>query len=101
MGMNSGIHDAFNLAGKLITIFRREADDDVLDRYERQRRHVAIQHSQADTIRNKRVLAEKDPAVRKQNHEQLRRTSEDPKLARAFLLRSSLIDSIREADQIP
>ena len=26
--------------------------------------------------------------------------SEDPKLARAFLLRSSLIDSIREADQI-
>jgi 3-(3-hydroxy-phenyl)propionate hydroxylase len=47
------------------------------------------------------VLAEKDPAVRKQNHDQLRRTSEDPKLARAFLLRSSLLDSIREADQIP
>ena len=100
MGMNSGVHDAFNLADKLIAIFRGEADDDVLDRYERQRRHVAIQHSQADTIRNKRVLAEKDPAVRKKNHEQLRRTSEDPKLARAFLLRSSLIDSIREADQI-
>ena len=101
MGMNSGVHDAFNLADKLIAIFRGEADDDVLDRYERQRRHVAIQHSQADTIRNKRVLAEKDPAVRRQNHEQLRRTSEDPKLARAFLLRSSLLDSIREADQIP
>ena len=101
MGMNSGVHDAFNLAGKLIAIFRGEADDDVLYRYERQRRHVAIQHSQADTIRNKRVLAEKDPAVRRQNHEQLRRTAEDPKLARAFLLRSSLLDSIREADQIP
>ena len=75
--------------------------DDLLGRYERQRRHVAISHSQADTIRNKRLLAEKDPAVRQKNHEQLRRTSEDPKLARAFLLRSSLIDSIREADRIP
>ncbi len=100
MGMNSGVHDAFNLADKLIAIFRGEANDDVLDRYERQRRYVAIKHSQADTIRNKRLLAEKDPTVRQKNHDELRRTSEDPKLARAFLLRSSLIDSIREADQI-
>ena len=101
MGMNSGVHDAFNLADKLIAIFRGEADDDVLDRYERQRRHVAIQHTQAQTIRNKRLLAEKDPAVRQHNHDQLRRTAEDPKLAREFLLRSSLIESLREADQIP
>ena len=42
----------------------------------------------------------KDPAIRKKNHDQLRRTSEDPKLARAFLLRSSLFDSLREAEQI-
>jgi 3-(3-hydroxy-phenyl)propionate hydroxylase len=100
MGMNSGVHDAFNLADKLIAIFRSEASDDVLDRYARQRRYVAIKHSQADTIRNKRLLAEKDPAVRKKNHDELRRTADDPKLARAFLLRSSLLDSIREADQI-
>jgi 3-(3-hydroxy-phenyl)propionate hydroxylase len=72
----------------------------VLDRYERQRRHVALKHTQAETIRNKRVLAEQDPAVRQQNHEALRRTAEDPKLARAFLLRSSLIESLREAEQI-
>jgi 3-(3-hydroxy-phenyl)propionate hydroxylase len=100
MGMNSGIHDAFNLADKLVGILRGATGDDVLDRYERQRRHVALQHTQAETIRNKRVLAEKDPAVRKANHERLRRTSEDPKLAREFLLRTSLIESIREADQI-
>ena len=68
--------------------------------YERQRRHVALQHTQAETIRNKRVLAEKNPAVRRKHHEQLRRTAEDPKLARAFLLRTSLIESLREADQI-
>jgi 3-(3-hydroxy-phenyl)propionate hydroxylase len=100
MGMNSGIHDAFNLKDKLIKVLRKEASEDVLDRYERQRRHVAQQHTQAQTIRNKRLLAEKDPVVRRKNHEELRRTAEDPKLARAFLLRSSLIESLREAERI-
>ena len=100
MGMNSGIHDAFNLADKLIRILRGEAGEEILDRYERQRRHVALQHTQAQTIRNKRLLAEKDPAVRAKNHDELRRTAEDPALARAFLLRSSLIESLREAEQI-
>jgi len=100
MGMNSGVHDAFNLAGKLVKILRKEVGEQVLDRYERQRRHVALQHTQAQTIRNKRLLAEKDPAVRQKNHDELRRTAEDPKLARAFLLRTSLIESLREAEQI-
>jgi 3-(3-hydroxy-phenyl)propionate hydroxylase len=100
MGMNSGVHDAFNLADKLVAILRGETDDSVLDRYERQRRHVAVQHTQAQTIRNKKLLAEKDPAVRKKNQDELRRTAEDPKLARAFLLRSSLIESLREAETI-
>ena len=100
MGMNSGIHDALNLAEKLVGILRGKADADILDRYERQRRHVALQHTQAQTMRNKRLLTEKDPAVRRKNHDELRRTAEDPKLARAFLLRSSLIESLREAEQI-
>ena len=100
MGMNSGIHDAFNLAEKLVSILRGEANADILGRYERQRRHVALQHTQAQTMRNKRLLTEKDPAVRRKNHDELRRTAEDPKLARAFLLRSSLIESLREAEQI-
>jgi 3-(3-hydroxy-phenyl)propionate hydroxylase len=100
MGMNSGIHDAINLADKLIAICRGEADDSVLDRYERQRRHVAVAHTQAQTIRNKRLLAEQDPAVRKRNHDELRRTAENPDLARKFLLRTALFESLREADAI-
>jgi 3-(3-hydroxy-phenyl)propionate hydroxylase len=100
MGMNSGIHDAINLADKLIAMARKEADDGVLDRYERQRRHVAIMHTQAQTIRNKRLLTEQDPAVRQRNHDELRRTAEDPNLARKFLLRTALFESLREADAI-
>jgi 3-(3-hydroxy-phenyl)propionate hydroxylase len=100
MGMNSGVHDAFNLADKLINILRGKQGEEILDRYERQRRHVAIQHTQALTMRNKRLLAERDPAVRKRNQDELRRTAEDPARARAFLLRASLIESLREAEQI-
>jgi 3-(3-hydroxy-phenyl)propionate hydroxylase len=100
MGMNSGIHDAVNLADKLIAIARKQADDSVLDRYERQRRHVAVAHTQAQTIRNKRLLSEQDPAVRRRNHDELRRTAENPELARKFLLRSALFDSLREAEAI-
>jgi 3-(3-hydroxy-phenyl)propionate hydroxylase len=100
MGMNSGVHDAFNLADKLINILRGKQGEEILDRYERQRRHVAIQHTQAQTMRNKRLLAERDPAVRKRNQDELRRTAENPARARAFLLRASLIESLREAEQI-
>lgn len=100
MGMNSGIHDAMNLGEKLSGILMGDDTLDVLGRYERQRRHIALATVQAQTIRNKRVLAEKDPAIRRANHDRLRRTAEDPDLARAFILRTSLIESVREAAAI-
>jgi 3-(3-hydroxy-phenyl)propionate hydroxylase len=101
MGLNSGVHDAFNLADKLARILHGKAQESELDRYERQRRHIAVKHTQAQTIRNKRLLEERDPAVRRRNHDELRRSAEDPVLARKFLLRTSLIESLREAEQIP
>jgi 3-(3-hydroxy-phenyl)propionate hydroxylase len=100
MGLNSGVHDAFNLADKLVRILHGEASDTELDRYGRQRRHVAVQHTQAQTIRNKRLLEERDPAVRRRNHDELRRQAGDPALARRFLLRTALFDSLREAERI-
>jgi 3-(3-hydroxy-phenyl)propionate hydroxylase len=100
MGLNSGVHDAFNLADKLARVLHDEADDAELDRYERQRRHVAVKHTQAQTIRNKRLLEERDPAVRRRNHDELRRQADDPALARKFLLRTALLESLREAEQI-
>ena len=100
MGLNSGVHDAMNLGAKLIAIFRGEGDEALLDRYERQRRTIAIEHVQAQTMRNKKVMAETDPAVRRKTLDDLRRTAEDPKLARAFLTRASMIDSLRQAASI-
>ena len=99
MGMNSGVHDAFNLADKLARILRAKPR-----RPARPLRASAparcVKHTQAQTIRNKRLLAEKDPAVRKRNHDELRRTGR-PEARAAVLLRTSLIESLREAERIP
>ncbi len=59
-----------------------------------------LAHTQAQTTRNRRLLSERDPAVRKRNHDELRRTAEDPQLGRRFLLRTALIESLREAEAI-
>ena len=49
---------------------------------------------------NKKRLEEKDPAVRAANFDQLSRTAADPAQHRQFLLRTSLIDSVRKAASI-
>ena len=64
MGMNGGIHDGINLADKLAKVIHGEAGDELLDLYSRQRRHAAVKYVQAQTIANKRLMEERDPAVR-------------------------------------
>ena len=100
MGMNGGIHDAVNLAGKLADVWFGRADDGVLDRYTRQRRKAQIDYVQAQTIQNKKNLEEKDPALRRGHLDQLRRMSEDVALHKKFLYRSSLIDSLNSANAV-
>jgi 3-(3-hydroxy-phenyl)propionate hydroxylase len=97
MGMNGGIHDGINLADKLARVIHGEADDDLLDLYSRQRRHAAVKYVQAQTIANKRLMEERDPAVRKTNFDELRRTADNPETARAYMRRAALLDSLRDA----
>lgn len=97
MGMNGGIHDAINLAGKLPRVMRGEAADSLLDLYSRQRRHVAIEYVQAQTIANKKLLEERDAAIREQKLDELRRIAEDTQAARAYMRRASLLESLRTA----
>jgi 3-(3-hydroxy-phenyl)propionate hydroxylase len=94
MGMNGGIHDAVTLAGRLAEVWRGGADDG-LDRYGRERRRVAVEAVQAQTLRNRRMMAERSPEARRSYHDELRRTAENPEAHRAFLLRSSMIQSLR------
>ena len=99
MGMNGGIQDAFNLADKLQKIWAGD-DDRSLDRYDRQRRTVAVEAVQAQTHRNRQLIGERDPAVRKKALDEMRRVAGDKIAARDYVLKSSMIASMRRAAEI-
>ncbi len=100
MGMNGGIQDAFNLAEKLVEVWQGGEADQLLGRYERQRKKVAKDFVQQNAIRNREQLRESDPELRRKRHDEMRRVAEDPKLCKEFLLRSSMIAALREAAEI-
>ncbi|HUK60205.1 MAG TPA: FAD-dependent monooxygenase [Stellaceae bacterium] len=99
-GLNGALHGAFNLAPKLAAVWRGEAEESLLDLYVRQRRAANVEFVQAQSISNKRLLEERDPAVRARHFDELRRTAADPVLARDYLLRSSMIWSVRRAASV-
>jgi 3-(3-hydroxy-phenyl)propionate hydroxylase len=99
MGMNGGIQDAFNLADKFTAVYAG-ADDRLLDRYDRQRRTMAIEAVQQQTHRNQQFISERDPETRKKSLDAMRKTASDKTLAREYMLRSSMIASMRKAADI-
>lgn len=100
MGMNSGVHDAVNFADKMGQIWRGEADEDVLDRYTRQRRHVALEDVRQQTIRNTKFIAEKDPGERRKSHDELRAIAADAQKSFGFMMGSSMIGGLRAANAL-
>jgi 2-polyprenyl-6-methoxyphenol hydroxylase-like FAD-dependent oxidoreductase len=100
MGMNGGIHDAVNLAERLGRVWRGETSDGELDRYERQRRLVTLEYVQKHTIQNKKNLETADPAEQANFRDELRRTAADPALTRDYLMRISMIASLRRAAEL-
>ena len=100
MGMNGGVHDAFNLCAKLLAVLQEGQAQDTLDRYERQRRTIAIEYINASTARNKREIEERDPVLRRQTQDELRRVAADPVSAKAYLRKTSMLDALARADAI-
>jgi len=97
MGLNGGIHDAVNLVDKLARVWKGEAGPELLELYTRQRRKAATDYTQAQTIENKRLLDERDPALRRKRLDELRRVGRDPKRSRAYMRRAALIESLESA----
>jgi len=100
MGLNFGLHDAHSLAQRLAKIWRGEASTDLMDQYDRQRRAVAEQYLQGQTIANKQTLEERDPANRAARQAEMRAQAADPERARKFLLRTSMIEGLAAAAAI-
>jgi 3-(3-hydroxy-phenyl)propionate hydroxylase len=99
-GLNGGLHDAMLLAEFLGKVCRREAGESLLDLYVRKRRTANIEFVQTQSISNKNMLEEADPKRRQATFDELRRTAADREAARDFLIRSSMIWSVRRATEI-
>lgn len=100
MGMNGGIHDAINLIDKLVPVWRGEAAADTLGRYERQRRQVCIDTVQEQSMRNRKMMAENDPAAREAYHDELRAIAADPVRHKDYLMRSSMLQSLKDLENV-
>jgi 3-(3-hydroxy-phenyl)propionate hydroxylase len=87
LGLNSGIHEAWDLAKAIA-----KRDESLLDSYEARRRPLNIKYVQEQTIANKRRLEEREPAQRAKRFAELRETAEDPKRHKVFLMRAALLE---------
>ena len=96
LGLNSGIHDATHLAELIADVQDGKRQPGILESYDAIRRPTNVEYVQQQTIANKKRLEERDPAAREENFAALRATAADPAAHRAFLLRTSLIESVRK-----
>ncbi len=92
-GMNSGIHDIWNLTEKLRSILVEGANPETaLSLYDRQRRAVANDFVQTQTIENKaRLETSAGMAAKEREMEEI---AADPARRRAYLMRQSMYDSL-------
>ncbi len=100
MGLNGGLHDAFELAASLTDILRRKAPLERLDLYDRRRRPIARDQIIAQADRNRARMREKDPARRLAMLGDLQRIAADRASLRDYLLKSSMIESLRLAARV-
>jgi 3-(3-hydroxy-phenyl)propionate hydroxylase len=96
MGMNGGIHDAINLTSRLAEVWHGRKSVEELDRYDRQRRQVTLEHIEKQSIQNKRNL-ESDGS---EFGQRLAYIAADPDRTHEFLLQVSMIASLRRAEEL-
>ncbi|MFN3592380.1 MAG: FAD-dependent oxidoreductase, partial [Thermaurantiacus sp.] len=100
LGMNSGIHDAMNLAEKLAAVLLDGADADaLLPRFGRQRRAVTHSFIQEQTRKNKAMI-EADEAARRPVFAEMADVLKDRDRRRAWMHRQAMFASLEEAAAI-
>jgi len=103
LGLNSGIHDAVDLSRRLVRVLEREREGEgrgnlaaELETYARVRREVALAYVRQISERNTKIMNEKDSEHRLKLQRDLAAEAADPVRAKQWLLRSTLLSSIRE-----
>ncbi|MFL6797718.1 MAG: FAD-dependent oxidoreductase [Xanthobacteraceae bacterium] len=96
MGMNGGVHDAINLTSRLAAVWQGAVPENDLERYDRQRRLVTLEYIEKQTIQNKRNLESDGTEFGRT----LREIASDPHRTYEYLLRVSMIASLRRAAEL-
>jgi 2-polyprenyl-6-methoxyphenol hydroxylase-like FAD-dependent oxidoreductase len=97
MGLNGGLHDAFELVAALRDVRAGAPLAGCLDRYERRRRPVALEQIIAQADANRARMREKDPAKRREILGNLQAIAADRQRQEDHLLRTSMIAGLRQA----
>ena len=94
-GMNSGIHDVWNLTDKLLPVLTDGGDHIApLSKYQRQRQGVMHAFVQAQTIRNKKALEAKDADGQKKYQAELAAILGDDERRRDYLMGQAMFKSL-------
>jgi 3-(3-hydroxy-phenyl)propionate hydroxylase len=100
MGLNGGLHDAFELLAALRDIRAGAPSPQRLDLYERRRRPVALEQIIAQADANRARMRERDPAKRREILADLQAIAADRERHEAHLLRTSMIAGLRQAASV-
>ena len=99
-GMNSGIHDAWNVQQKIVHCLKHGHDEKLFDVFDRQRRTVTHNFIQAQTKHNKELLEHGAAEGHARRFARMRATQADAGQRREFLLRQSMVQSLADAAAI-
>jgi 2-polyprenyl-6-methoxyphenol hydroxylase and related FAD-dependent oxidoreductases len=93
-GMNSGVHDAWNLTQRLQSILLDGADAEAeLAHFERQRRTIMREFVQAQTIKNKQEMEDKNSESQRRRQADFEAILTDSEKRRTYLLNQAMITS--------
>ena len=97
-GMNSGIHDAFNLFEKLLPVLKGQAAiEPNLALYDRQRREVTHSFTQAQTKQNMAFISGGGGSAHDARRREFLAIKQDDERRRAYLMRQAMFQSLGDA----
>ena len=100
-GMNSGIHDVWNLHEKIAHCLKHGHDAALFERFDRQRRKVTNDLIQTQTIRNKELMEQKgDAEAHRRRFEEMRAVNGNDARRYDFLLRQSMFHGLENANGV-
>jgi 3-(3-hydroxy-phenyl)propionate hydroxylase len=103
-GMNSGVHDAFNLFEKLLPVLKGQkaggAAEENLALYDRQRREVTHSFTQMQTKENMAMIRGGQDEAHKRRREAMLAIKQDDERRRAYMLRQAMFESLSQAAAI-